>query len=982
MYALQADLLHGEEVSSTGWDPKAKTNLTRDLSKTNQTSFRDGTCRPYQALHTAVEGPDTRSMDIGNGSRVRYIIRDDPSTDSNPSHEVLSPRVGGDHQGVTGTSAEGGDPSSHYLRRLCEQHFHCSQKQWESEAHPQPKEAEHLCNIRTFQNGGCQMCQGLAKSERVHVQAGSKRCIPHSAGPDVTPDFLEIPVAREGVSVHRSSLWAGFRTPSVYQADETGLGMSESQGNSSGCLPRRFSDNRKDHIRSRSSLPGYKTADGDIGVCSQRGEVRAESSSTDRVPWVYDQLMLDDNLFAIPKDKEHQTEMLQSLEGPSNDCEEVVSGDRDACGHKVSSAPCTSPLSSPATVEDRRTSPPPLLRVYSDSELSEHSGPTVVGHSSQSPQWETNCTAPSESDNRVGRVQHRMGGSLQLTQDGRPVVLFRGYSPHQCEGVISVISGSPDICTRPTGDPCPSEDRQRDCSLLHQSLGRHTLQYSDESYLRDVELVLTEGNLPVSGTSTRETEPDCRSGVTVQSRQLRVEAGSNHFPADNEDSRSMPRRSFCLETNCTTSRLHELETRSRVSSDRCYESGLVTGKVLCFPTILPNREMPGQSTTGEGSGVSTDCPIVANSTVVPSTALSDDSRTCTASKLSNTVVESQQGTSSSSNSAISETSRMASIRSSLQGQGISQEASEIILASWRKNTETAYSCNWRRWQVWCRERCVDPLCASIGQILDFLTSQFAEGKQFRTLNSYRSAISMTHPPIDGVVIGKHPLISRFMRGVFNNRPPQPRYNFTWDVAKVLSHIRSLGTNDTLPMKELTHKLATILALANASRSSEIHALDVKYMTVSHTGVTFTLKKLTKSSRPGKQCSLFYPSLQQDPLLCPVLTLRNYLSRTAKYRKDQSTNLFLAVVKPYRPVHKSTIARWIKTLIHEAGIDGQFSAHSIRGAATTAAVMQGMSVGDIMKVADWASDTTFKRFYYRPMERPSANMSLLTSLTTE
>ena len=89
-----------------------------------------------------------------------------------------------------------------------------------------------------------------------------------------------------------------------------------------------------------------------------------------------------------------------------------------------------------------------------------------------------------------------------------------------------------------------------------------------------------------------------------------------------------------------------------------------------------------------------------------------------------------------------------------------------------------------------------------------------------------------------------------------------------------------------------------------------------------------------------------------------------------------------MVKPYRPVHKSTIARWIKTLIHEAGIDGQFSAHSIRGAATTAAVMQGMSVGDIMKVADWASDTTFKRFYYRPMERPSANMSLLTSLTTE
>ena len=468
--------------------------------------------------------------------------------------------------------------------------------------------------------------------------------------------------------------------------------------------------------------------------------------------------------------------------------------------------------------------------------------------------------SPSESDNRVGRVQHRMGGSLQLTQDGRPVVLFRGYSPHQCEGVISVISGSPDICTRPTGDPCPSEDRQHDCSLLHQSLGRHTLQYSDESYLRDVELVLTEGNLSVSGTSTRETEPDCRSGVTVQSRQLRVEAGSNHFPADNEDSRSMPRRSFRLETNCTTSRLHELETRSRVSSEKCYAFPPFSLIGRCLAKV--QREKVPELVL-----------IVANSTVVPSTALSDDSRTCTASKLSNTVVESQQGTSSSSNSAISETSRMASIRSSLQGQGISQEASEIILASWRKNTETAYSCNWRRWQVWCRERCVDPLCASIGQILDFLTSQFAEGKQFRTLNSYRSAISMTHPPIDGVVIGKHPLISRFMRGVFNNRPPQPRYSFTWDVAKVLSHIRSLGTNDTLPMKELTHKLATILALANASRSSEIHALDVKCMTVSHTGVTFTLKKANEVVTSREAMFFVLPFLATGPSPVPGLNLK-------------------------------------------------------------------------------------------------------------
>ena len=64
---------------------------------------------------------------------------------------------------------------------------------------------------------------------------------------------------------------------------------------------------------------------------------------------------------------------------------------------------------------------------------------------------------------------------------------------------------------------------------------------------------------------------------------------------------------------------------------------------------------------------------------------------------------------------------------------------------------------------------------------------------------------------------------------------------------------------------------------------------------------------------------------------------------------------------------------MKALIHEAGIDKRFSAHSIRGAAATAASMQGMSVSDILKIADWSSDNVFKNFYYRPTEQGSRSM---------
>ena len=53
-------------------------------------------------------------------------------------------------------------------------------------------------------------------------------------------------------------------------------------------------------------------------------------------------------------------------------------------------------------------------------------------------------------------------------------------------------------------------------------------------------------------------------------------------------------------------------------------------------------------------------------------------------------------------------------------------------------------------------------------------------------------------------------------------------------------------------------------------------------------------------------------------------------------------------------------------MEEAGVGEQISAHSIRGAVSTAAHMRGMSISDVLNVADWTSDV-FKTFYNRPTE---------------
>ena len=111
------------------------------------------------------------------------------------------------------------------------------------------------------------------------------------------------------------------------------------------------------------------------------------------------------------------------------------------------------------------------------------------------------------------------------------------------------------------------------------------------------------------------------------------------------------------------------------------------------------------------------------------------------------------------------------------------------------------------------------------------------------------------------------------------------------------------------------------------------------------GISFVIADLTKTARPGKKRSIYYPSLKEEERPFPVNALNEYLRCTElRHKEDQTkTWLFLSVVKPYKPVVKSTIARWMKTTIHEAGIGELFSAHSVRGAAATAVHMKGMAV---------------------------------------
>ena len=108
---------------------------------------------------------------------------------------------------------------------------------------------------------------------------------------------------------------------------------------------------------------------------------------------------------------------------------------------------------------------------------------------------------------------------------------------------------------------------------------------------------------------------------------------------------------------------------------------------------------------------------------------------------------------------------------------------------------------------------------------------------------------MTHEKVEGVPIGQHPLVTRLMKGVYNLRPPKPRYTYTWDVDMVTQYIAEMGENANLTLKKLSQKLALLMALVVASWTSELQALDLRFRVYRPNGVLFHVRLIVRCCRP-------------------------------------------------------------------------------------------------------------------------------------
>ena len=108
-----------------------------------------------------------------------------------------------------------------------------------------------------------------------------------------------------------------------------------------------------------------------------------------------------------------------------------------------------------------------------------------------------------------------------------------------------------------------------------------------------------------------------------------------------------------------------------------------------------------------------------------------------------------------------------------------------------------------------------------------------------------------------------------------------------------------------------------MALSSASRASSTQHLNIKFMARNVTPYKLHFHKNWRRGKAPPTAS--YQVCTQDPNLCFVKTLDEYISCTEDWRSgEECSQLLISFVKPHKPVVSFTISGCLKKCFEETG----------------------------------------------------------------
>ena len=221
-------------------------------------------------------------------------------------------------------------------------------------------------------------------------------------------------------------------------------------------------------------------------------------------------------------------------------------------------------------------------------------------------------------------------------------------------------------------------------------------------------------------------------------------------------------------------------------------------------------------------------------------------------------------------------------------------------------------------------------------------------------------------------------MEKFVAATFNIYPLIPmKIEDNWDVNILLDYFVKLGPNSQiLDCNVLGGKLLLQILITQMCHSCEAAQLQLSTLQVIPDGVEFTLLNPTKmynhkTNKGAKKLQvMIIKPFSGHPCLCPLDTLMTYIERTKPMHQKVDKLFALVTTNVLRPATRTTLVRWAKNIMHTAGLDTQ-TLHSTRGATSSAGLLLGLPLDQIVSCVGWNKASTFIKHYMKPVIQQKA-----------
>ncbi|QRM28343.1 site-specific integrase [Microvirga sp. VF16] len=263
---------------------------------------------------------------------------------------------------------------------------------------------------------------------------------------------------------------------------------------------------------------------------------------------------------------------------------------------------------------------------------------------------------------------------------------------------------------------------------------------------------------------------------------------------------------------------------------------------------------------------------------------------------------------------------------------LEQDAAEIASHARAANTVRAYRNDWVHFSSWCRDMGLQALPA-LPRTTALYLSAHKNHYAMATLNRRLSAIAAAHRMADHPFDTRCREIALVMDGLRRTKTVRQR-----QVTALTTPLLKRALDKTFEsLADQRDRTLILIGMAGALRRSELVALEVSDLTFSPEGVRLVIRR-SKGDQHGEGQVIAIGRTSTN--LCPVANLEAYLERAG----ITGGRVFRAIDRHGNVkagMTDQSVALIVKKLTGRAGLEGDYSGHSLRAGFATQAARRGV-----------------------------------------